>query len=159
MGARARRSKNLRKMERMLSSGSFVVQQNHVDFPQDSAAVRDLLVQSAAAVNGISLSIPRCLVLGPMPSFLVDHIVQGEKAFVLERSGRFARAEDAVHASGTLRDLPEDIIFKWLNFLQGHEMKAWFAVSRVFAFRLCDTTEFATILFRNSFPMCFTVGC
>merc|ERR1712039_501069 len=140
MGARARRSKNLRKMERMLSSGSFKVQQNHVDLAQDSVAVRDLLVQSAADENGISLSIPRCLVLGPMPSFLVDHIVQGEKAFVLERSGCFARTEDAVHAFGTLRDLPEEIIFKWLNCFHGHEMKVWFAVSRAFAFRLCDTS-------------------
>merc|ERR1712039_106717 len=122
MGARACRSKNLRKMERMLSSGSFKVQQNHVDLARDSVAVRDLLVQSAADEYGISLSIPRCLVSGPIPSFLVDHIVQGERAFVLERSGRFARTEHAVHASGTFRDLPEDIIFKWWNCLQGHEM-------------------------------------
>merc|ERR1712183_321910 len=161
---RACRSKNAAKVERMLKSGSIHIQQDHIDIVKEDPALCGLLVRSAAEMNGISVSRPWCPNLVSMPSFLVDYILESQRSFVLRRSGRFTSLAVAfehgplkitTHA-GARCDLTEDITFKLLSCLEGSELCAWPALSRAFAFRLCDTAEFAKLHYRNTFAICYT---
>jgi hypothetical protein len=153
---RACRAKNLTKVQRMLSSGSFEVQQEHVAIAQGNVEVRELLLRSAIEMNGISISQPRCPKFVSMPQFLVDYILEGESTFVVQRSGRFTCVEHGIVSAGTLN---KDMIFKLFRCLEGHEMREWIALSRAFAFGLCDTAQFAKLYYQNTFAICYATAC
>merc|ERR1711879_305551 len=106
----------------------------------------------AAEMKGISISQPRCPKLVSMPQFLIDYIIEGESTFAAQRSGRFTCVERGILSTGKLN---EDTIFKLLCCLEGREMREWLALSRAFAFGLCDTAQFAKLYYQNTFAICY----
>jgi len=91
-----------------------------------------------------------------MPQFLMDYILEGESTFVVQRSGRFTFNERGIVSAGTLN---EGMVFKLLCCLDGREMCEWIALSRAFAFGLCDTAQFAKLYYQNTFAICYATTC
>merc|ERR1712151_512850 len=156
---RACRNKKFAKLERMLSSGSFEIQQQHVDIVQEDVTLRELLLRSAAEMKRISVSCPRCPQLKSIPSFLVDYILESERAFIIQRSGRFTDAGHGSTPTGKFNNLSEENMLKLFSYFEGREMHVWPALSRAFAFGLCDTSEFAKLHDQNTFSICYNSSC
>merc|ERR1712150_462740 len=97
-----------------------------------------------------------CPKLVSMPQFLMDYILEGESTFTVQRSGRFTCNEHGIVSAGKLN---EDMILKLLRCLEGREMREWIALSRAFAFGLCDTVQFAKLHYQNTFAICYATTC
>jgi hypothetical protein len=145
---------NITKVARMLKSGSLEVEEKHFRMVEENDALRDLLVHHVARINGVDVSKPRCLDVASMPWFLVEHVLDGERAFVAQRSNRFTCRTQCPLTPGKLVGC-SDTIFKLLSFLEGCEMREWLALSSFFAFGICDTVEFARLHYRNTFAGCY----
>jgi len=152
---RACRSANLTKVRRMISSGCFEIEQEHIDAAHDNDALLQFLVRSAVEMKGVSISKPWCPDSVSLPLFAVEHVLEGKEAFVTRRSGRFAASPTGSCSFGKLGHLPRRVVFQLLWCVQGREVRAWQSLSRAFAFELCDTAEFANLLYQNTFRVCY----
>merc|ERR1712187_177873 len=152
---RACQGKNITKVSRMLSSGSFEVLEKHVELVRETRSLYDLLVHTAAQAIGLNVLRPRCPGAVALPRFLVDCVLECELEFVSRRSNRFLRIEHGSASVGKLGNC-KIIIYKLLSFMTSDEIQAWPALSRAFAFDICDTTEFAKLHYQNTFAICYT---
>lgn len=116
--------------QRMLSSGSFEFQQQHIDIVQEDARLRELLLRSAAEMKHISVSRSRC-----------PHL--DGRAFIIQWSGRFTDAGYAFTPTGKINKLSEYNMLRLSSFLEVGEMHVWPALSHTLTFGLCDTSQFA----------------
>merc|ERR1712032_1193451 len=151
---RACKSMNVTKVARMLSSGSFEVQQMHVELVRENGLLRDTLVHAAAQMMGIDVLSPRCPDVMALPRFLAEYIIERELAFVVQRSNRFLTMERGSLNIGKLGNC-RTIFYNIFSFMRGDEMQAWPALSCAFAFDVCDATEFARLHYQNTFAICY----